>query len=64
MEKDPAADECKEIFEQHVDELPFDEAVEAIRGLRNYLKEAQRELFEVKGWERHVLDTSHTDDLP
>lgn len=54
MEKDPVADECTEIFEQHIDSLPFDEAVEAVRGLRKYLKEVQEERDIVKGWERYV----------
>ena len=64
MEKDPVADECKEEFEKYLDELPFDDAIIAVRGLRDYLKEAQRELFQVEGRQRYVMDIPDTNDLP
>lgn len=64
MEKDPVADECSEIFQQHVDNLPFDEAVEAVRGLKKYIEEAQKDLFQVEGRGRYVIDTSDTDVMP
>lgn len=43
------ARESIEIFEQHLDSLPFDEAVEAVRGLRAYQAEVQAERDIVAG---------------
>lgn len=54
MEIDPQADECQEIFEQFIDELPFDEVVTAVRGLREYQQQAEKELFKVMGWEQFI----------
>jgi hypothetical protein len=56
MEIEPEAQECIEIFEHFLDELPFDEAVTAVQGLRAYQQEAQKELFEVMGWEHYLQD--------
>ena len=63
MESDPIADECKEIFEQHIDSLPFDEAVNAVTGLRKYLKEVQSERDIIQGRGRYVVDTPDTNGL-
>lgn len=60
MEIDPQAKECVEEFEHFLDELPFDEAVEAVRGLRRYQEELQHERNIVSGWEQYV-DTGSDD---
>jgi len=54
MEIDPQAKECVEEFEHFLDELPFDEAVEAVRGLRRYQEEVIAERDILIGWEQYV----------
>lgn len=60
MEIDPQAKECVEEFEHFLDELPFDEAVEAVRGLRRYQEEVIAERDILIGWEQYV-DTDSDD---
>jgi len=45
-----ATAEATEEFYAWVDSLPLDEAFTALRGLREYEKDVQKELFEVDGY--------------